>query len=128
MWTVWSSSAMNILETGCLEAKEIMIALSNENKLPGYDLTKLSWKFLLLQAKLGLGIFRTQHIASTKSYLLGYEFFVFLCDDTATAKSLQSCPVMIVSKYLWYFKNKAFSWGKSKFGKVTNCSNQDFFY
>ena len=64
---------MNILETGCLEAKEIMIALSNENKLPGY------------------------------------EFFVFLCDDTATAKSLQSCPVMIVSKYLGYFKNKAFS-------------------
>ena len=33
---------MNILETGCLEAKEIMIVLNNENKLPGYDLTKLS--------------------------------------------------------------------------------------
>ena len=73
---------MNILETRRLETKEIIIVLNNKNKLPGYDLTKLSWKLLLPQAKLGLGIFKIQYIASTKSYLLGYEFFVFLCDDS----------------------------------------------
>lgn len=90
-----------------------MVVYNNENKLPGlYDLTKLSLVISSAPSLTGLQHFQSTWLQQSLTWV--WIYFVVLCDD--------------IQQIFKIFQNKVVGWGKSKFGKVTNCSNQEFFY